>query len=167
MSDDTNERIRILFVCTGNICRSPTAEGVVRRMAEDDALAGRLILDSAGTGGWHVGDAPDPRAVAAARQRGYDLSGIRARQVSARDFEAFDLIVAMDRSHRDRLLAIAPDDAAEKVRLFLEFADDAPGTLDVPDPYYGADNGFETVLDLIEAGSRGLLRTLDRSRGSS
>jgi protein-tyrosine phosphatase len=151
--------MRILFVCMGNICRSPTAEGVMRVLLRDQGLDGRIELDSAGTGNWHAGDPPDERAVAAARGRGIELDGA-ARQVTAADFDRFDLIVAMDRDNERALLALAPDDAARaKVRLLREFdpASVAAGELDVPDPYYGGPRGFERVLDIVTAGSRGLL----------
>jgi protein-tyrosine phosphatase len=151
--------MRILFVCMGNICRSPTAEGVMRVLVREQGLDGRVEVDSAGTGNWHAGDPPDERAVAAARGRGIELDGA-ARQVTAADFDRFDLIVAMDRDNERALLALAPDDAARaKVRLLREFdpASVAAGELDVPDPYYGGPRGFERVLDIVTAGSRGLL----------
>jgi protein-tyrosine phosphatase len=148
--------VRILFVCLGNICRSPTAEGVMRRLVERAGLQEEIELDSAGTGGWHVGERPDPRARAAARGRGIDLDSV-ARHVSAEDFERFDLIVAMDASNVADLRRIAPDQAArEKIRLLREFAPEGGG-LDVPDPYYEGAQGFEIVLDLVEAACEGLL----------
>ena len=158
--------MRILFVCMGNICRSPTAEGVMRRLLADARLTG-IEVESAGTGGWHAGEPPDERATVAARRRGVTLEGA-ARQVRADDFRKFDLLIAMDRANLGELLAQAPDeDAAEKVRLLREFdpASAGAGDLDVPDPYYGGDRGFETVLDLVEASCRGLidgLRSADR-----
>ena len=145
---------RILFVCTGNICRSPTAEGVLRRMAEKEGIG--LEVRSAGIGDWHVGSPPDERAQHHARGRGYDLSAQRARQVTASDFEAFDLILAMDRGHLRSLERMAPDAHRHKVRLLV------PGK-DVPDPYYGGPAGFEEVLDLVEEACRGLLREFKRS----
>ena len=157
--------MRILFVCMGNICRSPTAEGVMRRLLEEAGLADRVEIESAGTGGWHAGEPPDERATLAARRRGVTLEGA-ARQVLPEDFRRFDLLIALDRSNLRDLLAVAPDeDAAEKVRLLREFDPDASGDLDVPDPYYGGDRGFETVLDMVEAACRGLideLRAADR-----
>jgi protein-tyrosine phosphatase len=157
--------MRILFVCMGNICRSPTAEGVMRRLVEQAGLTDRIEIESAGTGGWHVGEPPDERATLAARRRGITLSGA-AQQVTARDFRRFDLLIALDRSNLRELLAIAPDEeAAEKVRLLREFDPATSGDLDVPDPYYGGDRGFETVLDMVEAACRGLLdelRSADR-----
>jgi protein-tyrosine phosphatase len=152
--------MRILFVCMGNICRSPTAEGVMRRLVEQAGLADRLEIESAGTGGWHAGEPPDERATLAARRRGITLSGA-AQQVTRDDFRRFDLLIALDRANLRELLAIAPDEeAAEKVRLLREFDPAASGALDVPDPYYGGDRGFETVLDLVEAACRGLLDEL-------
>jgi low molecular weight protein-tyrosine phosphatase len=151
--------MRILFVCTGNICRSPTAEGVMRSLLRAEDLEDRIELDSAGTGPWHAGEPPDARAAKAARTRGIVVDGI-ARQVRAQDFEAFDLLLAMDREHERDLLSLAPDDEARaKVRLLREFdaASAASGDLDVPDPYYGGAHGFEHVLDLVEAACRGLL----------
>jgi protein-tyrosine phosphatase len=149
--------MRILFVCMGNICRSPTAEGVMRRLVEDAGLD--IEVDSAGTGGWHAGAPPDARAVAAARSRDVVVEGA-ARQVTAEDFDDFDLVLAMDRDNERELLARAPDAGARgKVRLLREFdpAAVAAGDLDVPDPYYGGPNGFDHVLDLVEAACRGLL----------
>jgi protein-tyrosine phosphatase len=149
----------------GNICRSPTAEGVMRALLRDAGLEGSIEVDSAGTGNWHAGDAPDARATAAARARDIELDGA-ARQVTAADFEAFDLLLAMDRENERELLARAPDKAARaKVRLLREFdpAAVAAGDLDVPDPYYGGPHGFEHVLDLVQAACRGLL---DEVRGA-
>jgi protein-tyrosine phosphatase len=142
----------------GNICRSPTAEGVMRRLLEDQGLD--IEVDSAGTGGWHAGEPPDERATLAARRRGVTLEGA-ARQVRPDDFRRFDLVIALDRSNLRELLARAPDeDAAERVRLLREFDPAARGDLDVPDPYYGGDRGFETVLDMVEAACRGLIDEL-------
>jgi low molecular weight protein-tyrosine phosphatase len=151
--------MRILFVCTGNICRSPTAEGVMRSLLRAEGLDDRIELDSAGTGPWHAGEPPDGRATDAARTRGIVLDGV-ARQVRLGDFGAFDLLLALDREHERDLLALAPDDDARaKVRLLREFdpASVATGDLDVPDPYYGGARGFEHVLELVEAACRGLL----------
>jgi protein-tyrosine phosphatase len=150
--------VRILFVCMGNICRSPTAEGVMRHLLVEEGLQDEIELDSAGTGGWHVGDPPDRRATAAARARGIVLEGA-ARKVRPSDFEEFDLIVAADRENLADLRAIAPPGTAQKVRLLREFdpASEGAPDLDVPDPYYGGDRGFEDVLDLVEAACRGLL----------
>jgi protein-tyrosine phosphatase len=157
--------VRLLFVCLGNICRSPTAEGVMRRLVHDQDLDGRVEVDSAGTGGWHVGSAPDPRATEAARRRGIALAGA-ARQVAPEDFARFDLILAMDRENLANLRAAAPDaDARARVRLLREFDPEsaARGDLEVPDPYYGAAGGFDEVLDLVERACTGLLDAV-RSR---
>ena len=151
--------INVLFVCTGNICRSPTAEGVFRRMVEEAGLIGRIGADSAGTEGFHIGEAPDPRSALAARARGYPIDDLRARQVRPRDFESFDLVLAMDRGHLNHLKRLCPPELAVRVRLFLDFAPWA-GSRDVPDPYYGGPEGFSRVLDLIEAGCRGVLESL-------
>jgi protein-tyrosine phosphatase len=140
--------VRILFVCLGNICRSPTAEGVMRGLVAEAGLDGEIEVESAGTGNWHLGDPPDPRAVSAAADRDVELTGA-ARQVDAADFERFDLLIAMDRSNRDALRRLAPDDEAqERVRLLREFGDREDS--DVPDPYYGGDDGFGEVLDIVE-----------------
>jgi protein-tyrosine phosphatase len=149
---------RILFVCMGNICRSPTAEAVVRDFAR--RTAGLAIeVDSAGTHGYHVGDAPDERAIVAARRRGFELGALRARVVETADFERFDLVLAMDTPVLERLHALAPHAHRERLGLFLDFAPET-GRRDVPDPYYGGAAGFEEVLDLVEEGARGLLAAL-------
>ena len=155
------EPVRLLFVCMGNICRSPTAEGVMRGLLREEGLEDAVEVDSAGTGDWHVGDPPDRRATAAAHARGIVLEGA-ARQVARADFAEFDLILAADRRNLRDLRALLPPDARAKVHLLREFdpaADGAPD-LDVPDPYYGGDDGFEHVLDLVEAACRGLLDDL-------
>jgi protein-tyrosine phosphatase len=158
--------VKILFVCLGNICRSPTAEAVLRELAAREAPELTLEVDSAGTADYHVGQAPDPRTRAAAARRGYDLSSLRARTVEAADFEHFDLILAMDRENLKALRRRAPSHAHERLRLLLEFSPD-PAPEDVPDPYYGGPNGFEEVLDLVEAATRGLLAHLrQRSRAA-
>lgn len=150
---------RVLFVCMGNICRSPTAEEVFRRLVEQQGLAGQIMVDSAGTHDYHVGDAPDARSQAAAARRGYDLSGLRARQVAHNDFRTFDYILAMDEANLGLLHQRCPEDCRERLKLFLEFADD--GALrEVPDPYYGGAQGFEAVLDLVENAAQGLLRDI-------
>lgn len=148
--------VKVLFVCTGNICRSPTAHGVFRALVEREGLAGRIAVDSAGTHAYHVGQPPDSRSIQAAGRRGIDLSDLRARQVVKADFDSFDLLLAMDRGHFGLLLGKCPPARQDALALFLSFA---PGLnlLDVPDPYYGAGDGFERVLDMIEAGSAGLL----------
>lgn len=155
----TPDKKRVLFVCTGNICRSPTAEGVFRRAVEAAGLAAVVETDSAGTHGYHIGAAPDPRTVAAARARGVDLSALRARKVVAADFERFDLILAMDEAHHRHLAAQRPPGARAALALFLDFHP-VHGEKDVPDPYYGGPAGFEQVLDLIEAAMPHLLKEL-------
>jgi protein-tyrosine phosphatase len=154
--------MKVLFVCLGNICRSPTAEVVFRTLAEREAPELPIEVDSAGTAGYHVGEAPDPRTREAAQRRGYDLSSLRARIIEPGDFEHFDLILAMDRENQSVLHRRAPSDARSRVKLFLEFAPELE-VADVPDPYYGGPNGFEEVLDLVEAAARGLLEHLRRS----
>ena len=153
--------MRILFVCMGNICRSPTAEGVMRHVLAEEGLEDRIEVDSAGTGGWHVGDPPDSRSTAAARARGIVLDGA-ARQVRASDFTDFDLLLCADRENLAALRRIAPMGTEGKIRLLREFDPHSAGApdLDVPDPYYGGDEGFEHVLDLVEAACRGLLDAL-------
>ena len=142
---------RVLFVCTGNICRSPTAEAVFRRLVRDAGLADEIEVDSAGTGGWHVGDAPDERASAAARRRGLELRGV-ARQVSPADFEGFDVIVSVDDENLQRLRRIAPPGSAGRLRKLT--------SADIPDPYYGGPQGFDVVLDMVEDACRELLDEL-------
>ena len=145
----------------GNICRSPTVEGVFRRLAQERAPHLSLEIDSAGTHDYHVGEPPDSRAVSAAARRGVDLRGLRARQVSDADFERFDLILAMDRLNYVTLVDRAPEEFRERIRLFMEFAADRDVD-DVPDPYYGGPPGFEQVLDLAEEAAAGLLDEVTR-----
>ena len=151
--------MKVLFVCMGNICRSPTAEGVFRKLAAERAPGLRIEIDSAGTHDYHVGEAPDPRSVAAARRRGIDLAALRARQVEDADFERFDLLVAMDRLNEAILVDRSPEDRRSRVRRMMEFAP-GRGLEDVPDPYYGGPLGFEHVLDLVEEAANGLLDEL-------
>ena len=150
---------RILFVCLGNICRSPMAEGVFRRVVEEEGLIDGFEIDSAGLGDWHIGQAPDHRAQKAARSRGVDISDQSARQVVDEDFDRFDLLLVMDRSNYAELKARAPHEARAKIRPFLDFAPHV-GTKDVPDPFFGGAEGFDRALDLIEAAARGLLASL-------
>jgi protein-tyrosine phosphatase len=154
--------VKILFVCLGNICRSPTAEAVFRHLVAREAPELEIAIESAGIGSWHTGEPPDRRAQAAARRRGFDMSSIRARQIARDDFSRFDLILAMDRENLSELRRRAPSQFQPRVRLFLDFLEERD-TDDVPDPYYGGDAGFEQVLDLTEAAARGLLSYL-RSR---
>jgi low molecular weight protein-tyrosine phosphatase len=157
--------VRLLFVCLGNICRSPTAEGVMRHLLRDAGLQDEVEVDSAGTGGWHVGSAPDHRATVTARRRGIALEGA-ARQVEPQDFEDFDLLVAMDGSNLRDLRALAPDaQAREKVVALRSFDPLAvqEGELDVPDPYYGGDDGFAEVVEIVDRSCRALLDELRAS----
>lgn len=144
----------ILFVCLGNICRSPLAEGVLRSVAEECGMGGRMAIDSAGTGGWHQGSAPDPRSIAIAARYGIDIAGQKARKVRPDDFERFDLILGMDRSNTDDLRVLAPAHAKDRVHLFLEFANGKAG--EVPDPYYGGPDGFADVYRMIRDASGAL-----------
>ena len=153
--------MKVLFVCFGNICRSPTAEGVFRHLLAQEAPELRVEIDSAGTAGYHIGHPPDLRSQRAARARGIDLSGLRARQVSAEDFLRFDLILAMDRDNLEELESMRPAESRARVQLFLEYAPEL-GRTEVPDPYYGDARGFEEVLDLSAAASRGLIAALQK-----
>jgi len=156
--------IRVLFVCTGNICRSPTAEGVFRQLVRAENLHEHILVDSAGTHDYHVGEEPDRRSMLAAAGRGYDLSGLRARQLASTDFAEFDYLLAMDRGHRLILKRFAPREDRQKVAMFLDFSRKYSGQ-DVPDPYYGGGQGFERVLDLIEDGAAGLLVDVKKKLG--
>ena len=147
---------RILFICMGNICRSPTAEGVVRTLATRAGIASELEVDSAGTHGAHEGEPPDQRARKVAADRGYDLSGLRARRVKAQDFSRFDHILAMDRQNLAALRRICPPEHISKLGLFLDYANGLAAD-EVPDPYYGGVEGFENVLDMCERAALGLL----------
>jgi protein-tyrosine phosphatase len=156
--------MRILFVCMGNICRSPSAEGVFRSLLAARAPQLTVEIDSAGTHDYHVGEPPDDRAVAAARRRGIDLSSLRARTVQARDFDYYDLIVAMDEQNLRELRRRAPVARHDRIRLMMEFVPASPVRA-VPDPYYGGPQGFEQVLDLLEEAAEGLLKEmLDQAR---
>jgi len=155
--------IRLCFVCLGNICRSPTAEATMRQLLEFEQLTVEIEIDSAGTGDWHVGEPPDRRARASARRRGIELAG-HARKVEATDFERFDYLIAMDRANQRDLLRMAPNDLGKaKVVLFRNYDSDSPRDADVPDPYYGEGDGFEIVLDICEAASRGLLQQIRKN----
>ena len=147
---------RVLFVCLGNICRSPTAEGVFQSLLEQCGLQQSIHVDSAGTSNWHIGSPPDPRAIESARTRGFDLSGLRARQAIPQDFAEFDYIIAMDHDNYANLSKLATPEQQTKLHLLLEFADKI-SELEVPDPYFGSAGGFPYMLDLIENASNGLL----------
>ncbi|MCW5771379.1 MAG: low molecular weight phosphotyrosine protein phosphatase [Rhodospirillaceae bacterium] len=152
--------MKVLFVCTGNICRSPTAEAVLRAEAARRGLGDKVFADSAGTHGYHIGDPPDPRTCDAAQRRGYAMNGMFARKVTAEDFAAFDLIVAMDEGHHRILRRLAPPAAADRLRLFMDMVANARQR-DVPDPYYGGPDGFERVIDICEAGVAALLDEIE------
>lgn len=155
--------MRVLLVCMGNICRSPTAEGVVRKYVENAGLLHSVDVDSAGTHAYHVGEPPDQRSQKAAAKRGYDLSKLRARRVEAGDFLRFDLILAMDRDNLSMLMDACPVEERYRIKLFLEYAENL-SEKEVPDPYYGGPAGFERVLDLIEAGASGLVKNLSLTK---
>lgn len=152
--------VKVIFVCLGNICRSPTAQGVFAKMVEEADLGHVISVDSAGTHAYHVGSPPDQRAQEAARRRGIDLSPLRGRQATEDDIASFDYVLAMDRDNQSHLLAIAGE-LGDKVELFLEYAEGI-ADLEVPDPYYGGRGGFERVIDMIEEASRGLLADIRR-----
>ncbi|WP_246172932.1 low molecular weight protein-tyrosine-phosphatase [Thermochromatium tepidum] len=151
-----NNPVRILFVCMGNICRSPTAHGVFRQLVNDEGLAHRIEIDSAGTHAYHIGEPPDRRALDTARMHGIDISDLRARLVGPDDFRDFDYVLAMDRDNYEYLARLCPKGLEERLRLFMDFAPEL-GIREVPDPYYGGQRGFEQVFDMIEAAARGLL----------
>ena len=155
---EKQDKISVLFVCMGNICRSPTAEGVFRHFVQKAGLADRIKIDSAGTHAYHTDEPADRRASAAAERRGYSLADIRARRIQNKDFESFDYIVAMDRLNHITLVDRAEAEYHDKIKLFLDFS--SADEDEVPDPYYGGAAGFERVLDLVEDASRGLLETL-------
>ncbi len=154
--------IRVLFVCLGNICRSPTAHGIFQQMAQQHPLGKRIDVDSAGTGAWHVGQPPDPRAIEAAQRHGCDIEPLRARQVLVEDFDHYDYILAMDSANLRELQAMCPAQFGGTLCRFLEFADRSE---DVPDPYYGGEDGFDHVYQLCEAASRGLLQRIQQQHG--
>jgi protein-tyrosine phosphatase len=150
---------RVLFVCLGNICRSPTAEGVFRALVEKRGLQQSIQIDSAGTSNWHIGSPPDSRAVEAARTRGFDISDLRGRQATAQDFAEFDYVIAMDHENYANLAQLGTPNQQARLHLFLEFADKV-SEVEVPDPYFGSAGGFPRVLDLIENASNGLLNQI-------
>ncbi|HZR69080.1 MAG TPA: low molecular weight protein-tyrosine-phosphatase [Burkholderiales bacterium] len=156
----TSDRpMRVLFVCTGNICRSPTAEGIFLKLVRDAGLEAKVLADSAGTHGYHVGEPPDLRTCEAATRRGYDLTGLRARKFERADFHRFDLVLAMDRENHSHLARLVPPTEGHKLKMMMEYARRFREP-EVPDPYYGGSRGFELVLDMLEDASRGLLETL-------
>lgn len=153
-----SKEVHVLFVCLGNICRSPTAEGVFRHVVERQSLSDCFEIDSAGTSGWHIGEAPDRRAVYTGKQRGIDLSSLKGRQVVVNDFSRFDYILAMDKDNLSHLTSLAPAEFSGHLGLFLDFdRSSSVSGREVPDPYYGGDEGFEHVFDMIERASEGLL----------
>jgi protein-tyrosine phosphatase len=153
------EKVSVLFVCMGNICRSPTAEAVFRYYVEKAGLSNRISIDSAGTHDYHIGDPPDSRSQRAAKQRGYDMSKLRGRQVEVADFFRFDYVLAMDEANLSILQRLCPHESPNHLGLFLEFAI-RHSEHEVPDPYYGGADGFEHVLDLVEDGAEGLLKNI-------
>lgn len=155
--------IKVLFVCLGNICRSPTAEGIFRKLVTDARMQDQIMIDSAGTSDWHIGKAPDARTATTANRRGYDLMALRGRQVSRADFDEYDYILAMDNANLGDLKAIAPQHYCGHLGLFLDFSTQKIHR-EVPDPYHGGTAGFELVLDLIEDAASGLLEQLQRHR---
>ncbi len=163
MTEDA--RHKLLFICLGNICRSPMAEGVFRRVLDREGAAESFEIDSAGLGDWHIGQAPDSRAQAAAASREMDISGQCARQVTLEDFHRFDLLLAMDRNNLTELKQLAPAGTEQKVRQFLDYAPHLDA-IDVPDPFFGGAEGFDHALDLIEAASEGLLNSLIGDRAA-
>lgn len=152
---------RVLMVCMGNICRSPTAEGVLRHCLKINGLYDKVEVDSAGTHGYHVGEAPDQRTQRAALIRGYNLSQLRARKVAPQDMDYFDLILAMDKTNLDNLRRIAPAEVHDRIKLFMDYAKNFDDD-EVPDPYYGLGHGFDLVLDMVEDASLGLVEDLKK-----
>lgn len=159
----TIPKVTVLFVCMGNICRSPTAEAVFQKQVNDQGLQANIQIDSAGTHAYHIGNPPDARSTATALRRGYQMDVLRARQVTRADIETFDYVLAMDRDNAAILRQLAPEALRDKPRLFMSYAEDY-GIEEVPDPYYGAAGGFEQVLDMIEQASDGLLAAIRRDR---
>ena len=155
--------VRVLFVCLGNICRSPTAEGVFRKLVSEHKLEHQFEIDSAGTHAYHIGEAPDERAQAACARRGIDISRLRGRRAVVGDIEKFDYVLAMDRENYENLLEVCPSGLESRIRLFMEFAPSRPEQ-EVPDPYFGGAGGFDRVLDMIEDAAQGLLEEIRRAR---
>jgi len=159
MPAPTAAPVRVLFVCTGNICRSPTAEGIFLKLVRDAGLEQRIVADSAGTHGYHVGEPPDGRTCDAATRRGYDLSGLRARKFERADFHKFDLVLAMDRENHAHLARLVPASEGHKLKMMMEYARRFRAA-EVPDPYYGGSRGFDLVLDMLEDAAHGLLEAI-------
>ena len=155
-------KVGVLFVCLGNICRSPSSEGVFRQRVEQAELGSFIDIDSAGTAAYHIGDPPDPRAIVAAAKRGVELQDLRARQVHISDYDRFDYIIAMDRYNYNDLMSLAPPEHDSHICLFLDFAEQHTDT-EIPDPYYGGGDGFEHVLDMIDDASDGLIKDIKRN----
>jgi len=155
--------VKVLFVCLGNICRSPTAEGIFQKLVIDSGLSKRIHIDSAGTANWHQGRAPDPRTIAAAKRRDIDLSVLRARAVKASDFDEFDYVLAMDKNNLADLQLLKPAHYKGHLGLFLAFGSQSE-FLEVPDPYHGGSEGFELVLDLVEDAAAGLLASIQQNK---
>ena len=165
MKINKSKEVRVLFVCMGNICRSPTAHGVFESLVKAEGFEHCIDVDSAGTHAYHIGEPPDRRAQLTARERGIDLSTQRARQAVARDFEAFHYILAMDRDNFQVLSEICPPGHESKLHLFMDFAEGVD-TREVPDPYYGGEQGFERVFDMVDEAARGLLESIRRAHPS-
>jgi len=162
---DALAKKNILFVCLGNICRSPIAEGVFRQAAKQQGLSDRFHVESAGLGSWHIGSPPDERAQAAMRGRGIDIGHLRARRVGPEDFEKFDLLLAMDRSNRNALLKLSPPERSQKISLFMDYAPNLC-VQEIPDPFFGNLDGFDYACQLIDAACRGLIVSLTASQAS-
>lgn len=160
-----DKQVSVLFVCLGNICRSPTSEGVFRSVVESQALDFEIEVDSAGTAGYHIGQPPDSRAIDAAAKRGVGISNLRARRLNRLDYEKFDYIIGMDLSNYQDLVSMSPVDYKGQVRLFMDFASDWADR-EIPDPYYGGHDGFERVLDMIESASLGLIEDIRKRMAS-
>jgi len=158
-NSQNNKKVFVLFVCMGNICRSPTAEGVFRTLVEKQGLEDSIVIDSAGTHAYHIGEQPDSRSQQTARTRGVDLSKQSARKVKPSDFDKFDYVLAMDNENHIILADMCPDDKIDNLSLFLDFAKGRAES-EVPDPYYGGPNGFEHVFDLVEEASEGLIEDI-------
>ena len=153
--------VKVLFVCMGNICRSPTAHGVFRHLVEHNQLTDHIEIDSAGTHAYHVGNPPDSRSAATALERGIDLSDLRARQVTVDDFATYDYVIAMDRENHGNLMRLCPENYRERIHMFMDFTDDWSNA-EVPDPYYGGASGFDRVFDMVESASVGLLAQIQK-----